>query len=286
MSKLAVLLILFTVMPAFAERQDRPDWAVHFELEGVQGTIAVLDLRDGEKRMAHNPERAGRRYVPGSMFNGWRPGTGIRSCARRCAAKAMRPVAGRSNIDRCGLIAGTRSLSGRIEDSEILKVRPKKATVAGQQAVGPESGVCADEEIGDQTSASPAASEMILPDASGMHGNITGGFAKGDLQQIHLLNQRIGRTENRGEFRPHDFAGNQMPFLAALPYRISGDGSELLVRGKNVNEDVGVDGCNQGRSTGPRSSSMISSVLLSRFRIPKTRSTGSCTVDLVIRSRP
>jgi len=44
MSKLAVMLILVTVMPAFAEWQDRPDSAVHFKLEGVQGTIAVLDL--------------------------------------------------------------------------------------------------------------------------------------------------------------------------------------------------------------------------------------------------
>jgi len=68
MSKLAAVLILVTVMPAFAEWQDRPDWAVHFELEGVQGTIAVLDLRAGENRMAHNLERAGQRYIPASTF--------------------------------------------------------------------------------------------------------------------------------------------------------------------------------------------------------------------------
>jgi len=55
-------------IPAFAEWQDRPDWAVHFEREGVRGTIAVLDLRDGEKRMAHSLERVGRRYVPASTF--------------------------------------------------------------------------------------------------------------------------------------------------------------------------------------------------------------------------
>jgi len=68
MSKLAAVLILVTVMPAFAEWQDRPDWAEPFELEGVQGTIAVLDLRAGENRMAHNLERAGQRYSPASTF--------------------------------------------------------------------------------------------------------------------------------------------------------------------------------------------------------------------------
>ena len=44
------------------------EWAAFFEAEGVAGTIAVLDLRDGEKRMAHNPKRAKRRYSPASTF--------------------------------------------------------------------------------------------------------------------------------------------------------------------------------------------------------------------------
>jgi len=61
-------LILFISSPVPAQWQVQPDWAGFFRAAGIGGTIAVLDLRFGEKAMAHNLERAGQRYIPASTF--------------------------------------------------------------------------------------------------------------------------------------------------------------------------------------------------------------------------
>jgi len=68
MSKIMVLLLLAVAVPAFGQWQEKPDWAGFFAAAGVTGTIAVLDLRDGEKAMAHNRERAEQRFIPASTF--------------------------------------------------------------------------------------------------------------------------------------------------------------------------------------------------------------------------
>lgn len=64
---LAALLALATV-PAVAESsRERADWAAYFDEAGVDGTIVVVDERDGA-RWVHNPERAATPYLPASTF--------------------------------------------------------------------------------------------------------------------------------------------------------------------------------------------------------------------------
>lgn len=63
-----VQLLVLTPLVLSAQWQEQPDWAGYFEQAGVPGTIAILELRNREKRMAHNVERAGQRYMPASTF--------------------------------------------------------------------------------------------------------------------------------------------------------------------------------------------------------------------------
>ena len=54
---------------AHAQWSEEPGWDEIFGAAGVDGTIAVLDQRDGADRyLAHNPTRAGQRYIPASTF--------------------------------------------------------------------------------------------------------------------------------------------------------------------------------------------------------------------------
>lgn len=54
---------------AGTEWVEREDWSRHFDAAGIQGTVAVLDRRDGaERRLVHDPERAGTRFSPASTF--------------------------------------------------------------------------------------------------------------------------------------------------------------------------------------------------------------------------
>ena len=54
---------------ANAQWQEREDWAATFDQAGVAGTIAVLDLRQGEaRRLVHDVERAQRRFSPAPTF--------------------------------------------------------------------------------------------------------------------------------------------------------------------------------------------------------------------------
>jgi beta-lactamase class D len=68
---LAAVAILLTLIGASASAnwQPRDDWAAIFEQAGVAGTMAVLDLRQGEHRgFVHDPERARVRFIPASTF--------------------------------------------------------------------------------------------------------------------------------------------------------------------------------------------------------------------------
>jgi beta-lactamase class D len=64
---LAGLLALAVTTVAAEPWQERADWATHFEEAGVEGTIVVLDERDGA-HWVHNQERATTRFLPASTF--------------------------------------------------------------------------------------------------------------------------------------------------------------------------------------------------------------------------
>lgn len=64
---LAGLPALAVTVVAAEPWQERADWAAHFEETGVEGTIVVLDERDGA-RWVHNQERAAARFLPASTF--------------------------------------------------------------------------------------------------------------------------------------------------------------------------------------------------------------------------
>lgn len=53
--------------PAGSEWISHPEWASCFAAESLSGTIAVYDERTG-KRGAHDPARAGHRFIPASTF--------------------------------------------------------------------------------------------------------------------------------------------------------------------------------------------------------------------------
>lgn len=66
---LLVLSILSVSIVTHAQWTEEPGWAEIFEASEVDGTIAVLDQREGADRyLAHNPTRAGQRYMPASTF--------------------------------------------------------------------------------------------------------------------------------------------------------------------------------------------------------------------------
>jgi beta-lactamase class D len=62
-------ILLLHGVEANAQWLEREDWAATFDQAGVAGTIAVLDLRQGEaRRLVHDAERAQRRFSPASTF--------------------------------------------------------------------------------------------------------------------------------------------------------------------------------------------------------------------------
>ncbi|MBS1200457.1 MAG: Beta-lactamase [Proteobacteria bacterium] len=61
------LLVLAIACRADAAWAPRPDWSAFFEQAGAQGTIAVVDERDG-RQWVHDEARARTRFVPASTF--------------------------------------------------------------------------------------------------------------------------------------------------------------------------------------------------------------------------
>ncbi len=66
---LILLLTLASPVASATQPQERPDWARFFEQFDAQGTLVIVDERNGNRRvLVHAPERADKRFSPASSF--------------------------------------------------------------------------------------------------------------------------------------------------------------------------------------------------------------------------
>jgi beta-lactamase class D len=67
---LLVIALVLSQLAAFSQEakfREKPEWGKYFSDEGVEGTMVVVDERNGT-RQVYNIARAGARFIPASTF--------------------------------------------------------------------------------------------------------------------------------------------------------------------------------------------------------------------------
>lgn len=172
----------------------------------------------------------------------------------------------------------------RLEDSQPLETAAVEAPITGQQSVGLNESVRADEQVShDPVTRGPGRSSKITPELpsprSGAHGN----RLESNTKEIESLGKHRIRFEMRANLGPDDFARHERPGVISRAQGLPRPISVCRVRSEDVQENRRVDRDLQrllglrrfrGAGRGPRISSRSSSTGFASLMRPKSRSTG------------
>ena len=162
----------------------------------------------------------------------------------------------------------------RAQHLEALEVTAIEAPVPREQPVGRAGSVCSNQEIGDYSAASSIGAAVCGPRGPRCQRRRLPAAREGHSQSSQRL-LRGGRAwKGRGDLRPHHLASDQPSVSKTVAQGLPRPFAELRIRPEDVDQDVGVDRCDQLASGLPRRLSISSSVPPGTWSTPNSSSTG------------
>jgi hypothetical protein len=150
--------------------------------------------------------------------------------------------------------------SARVQHLEALEVTAIEAPVPREQPIGRAGSVCSDQEIGDYSATSSTGAAVRGPCGPRCERRRLSGAREGHSQPSQRLLRGHLAWKGRGNLRPHNPASDQPSVSKTVAQGLPRSFAELRIRPEDVDQDVGVDRCDQLASGLPRRLSISSSV--------------------------
>jgi hypothetical protein len=164
--------------------------------------------------------------------------------------------------------------SARVQHLEALEVTAIEAPVPREQSVGRPRSVGSDQEIRDYSAAGSTGAAVCGPRGPRCQRRRLRDAREAHSQSSQRLLRNHLAWKGRGDLRPHNLASDQPSVSKTVAQSLPRPFAELRIRPEDVDQDVGVDRCDQLASGLPRRLSISSSVPPGTWSTPNSSSTG------------